>query len=106
MSTKIGINVIAKTARQQNQLVELRDSRAYYEDAYNGSIRPHAKKIIEKITDVGFDIESETSYLKNGEVMNAIIFVFYNESGIDKKTIRKELKKYIDAKFTRLFNCT
>ena len=104
MITKIGINIITKTTKEQDQLVNLRESRAYYEDAYNSSIRPHAKKIIDKYTDCNWDINSDTVYLKNGEVSNTIIFVFYNEKGIEKKALRDELTKYIDAKFKRLFN--
>ena len=104
MQTKIGINILTKTAIEQDILVDQRESRAYYEDAYNGSIRPHAKKIIDKYTDCNWDINSNTVYLKNGEVSNTIIFVFYNKKGIEKKVLREELTKYINNKFKRLFN--
>ena len=104
MRTKIGINIITKTAREQELLVRERESRAYYEDAYNGSLNAHAKKIINKYTNCYWDINSDTVYLKNGEVSNTIIFVFYNEKGIEKKALRAELTKYIEGKFKRLFS--
>ena len=104
MKTKIGINIITKTAREQELLVRERESRAYYEDAYNGSLNAHSKKIIEKYTDCNWEINCDTTFLKNNEVSNTIIFGFYNESGIDKKALRAELTKYIEGKFNRLFN--
>ncbi len=67
METKIGINIITTTAKEQDQLVSLRESRAYYEDVYNSSIRPYAKKIIDKYTECNWDINSDTVYLKTGK---------------------------------------
>tara|TARA_R110000744_G_scaffold167089_1_gene284438 strand:- start:235 stop:549 length:315 start_codon:yes stop_codon:yes gene_type:complete len=104
MNTRIGINILTKTAREQELLTQKRESRAYYEDAYNGSLRPYAEKIIVKLTDELFDIIAETTILENGNVMNVIIFEFYNLKPIKKDALRKELKKYIDGHFKRLFN--
>lgn len=103
MNTRIGINILTKTAKEQELLVQERESRAYYEDAYNGSIRPHAEKIISKLTEELFDIRAETTMLDNGNVLNVIIFEFYNLKPINKTALRQELKKYIEGRFKRLF---
>ena len=104
MQTIIGINIETATAREQELLVGQRESRAYYEDAYNDSLNAHCKKIIEKYTDCNWEIGMGTDYLKEGRVRNSIIFRFYNTKGFDKKALRQELNKYIQAKFKRLFN--
>jgi len=104
MKTIIGINVETKTAREQELLVSYRECRAYYEDAYNGSLKEHAKKIIAKYVDCSWEIGMNTTFLKDGCVCNTIIFGFYNEKGFNKKELRVELDNYIQGKFKCLFN--
>lgn len=104
MQTIIGINVETTTAKEQDLLVNQRESRAYYEEAYNGSLKKHCEKVILQFTDCNWEIGMDTCYLKNNKVRNSIIFRFYNTKGIDKKALRQELDKYIQAKFKRLFN--
>ncbi len=98
MKTTIGINVITKTAKEQDQLLW-----NHCKDNYN-SIIPDAREIIAKYTDCVWDINSDTVYLKKGEVSNIILFVFWNRKWIEKRALRAELKKYIDAKFKHVFN--
>lgn len=103
MQTIIGININTKTAREQDLLINQRECRDYCGEPYNLTVRPRVYKIIQKITDCNWEIDSNTVYLENGEVRNTIVFMFHNEKGIDKKALRAELTKYIDAKFKRLF---
>ena len=106
MASKIGVNVLCKTAKEQDILVSERECRAYYEDAYNGSIRKRIIEIIaEYIDNCNFEISSGTHYLKDGSVSNSILIKLYNEKGYNKKELREKIKKYIDAHFERKFNC-
>ncbi len=101
--SKIGIEVITTTAREQELLRGVRDSQAYYEDHYSGKIGKEANKIIEKYTDCNWEIDDETVLLKDGKVRNIIIFVFYNKKGYDKKALRAELEALVKEKTASIF---
>ena len=107
MASIIGIDVLCKTAREQDILVSYRECSAYPTDAYNGSIRKRLIKIIaEYIDNCSFEISFKTHYFKDGSVLNSIIIKLYNEKGYNKKELRLKIKNYIDGHFKRKFNCS
>jgi len=103
MKTDIGINILCKTAKEQDIVINSRESRAYYEDAYNGSIRKKLDEIISKYTDARTEFRGKTFYHKNGEVSNTILISIYNTKGFLKRELKAELKNYVDAHFKRKF---
>ena len=103
MSSKIGINIICYTAREQNILVTSRECKSYYSDAYNGSIRNRIVALVSEFVDCNIEISAQTSYLKDGYVANAIIIELFNENGYDKAGLKSKLRKYISGYFTKQF---
>jgi hypothetical protein len=103
METIIGINIETKTAREQELLAMERDAIDYYGCCYVGSITSHCEKVIRKFTDCAWHISKDSTILKSGTVRNVIIFKIYNIKGFNKKALRQELDKYLQAKFKRLF---
>lgn len=103
MKTKIGVNILTKTAVEQDKLICLRENRQYYQEPYEFSLRAEFEKIIEKHTEEDFDIIVKTNYITFGNVLNSIIFEFYNLKPIPKKQIRKDLRNFIENYFKKLF---
>lgn len=100
---KIGVNILAKNAIEQDKLIRSRESRNYYQEPYEFSLRPKFEKIIEKYTDDCFDIKANQSYVNDGNVLNSIVFEFYTLKPLPKKKLRKDLREFTENHFKELF---
>lgn len=105
MVSKIGVNILCRTAKEQDILVSERECRVYYEDAYNRSIRKRIESIVSEFIDCRIEISSGTHHLKDGSVSNSILITLFNEKGFQKKELKAKIKKYINAHFKRRFDC-
>jgi hypothetical protein len=103
METKIGINIICNTAREQDLFIGVKESRQYYENEFEHSILMAVTTIIKKYIDCMFEVRTNTNYQKDGSCLNAIEFTFYNKTGFNKTELRKELNEYISNHFKKLF---
>ena len=102
MITKIGINVLTTTAKQQEKLTYVKYSGAYYDNYYQ-TLYKSCQKIILKYTESYFEIQTYTFFHKNGDVSNSIIFCIQNQKGFNKKELRKELNKHIKSRLRSIF---
>lgn len=110
-NTKIGVNILCETAKEQYLLDRERHVCSDWDGDYCHSFVTNSEVL--RIVDyycINFaflDIKSSCYFNNDGTVVNTILVEIITAIGgkvTNKKQLKKELTEYIQNKFTKLFN--
>ena len=100
MITKIGYNLVCKTAKQQ-YIIEGLSSAKYYENRFKHVLTKLEDKLMELGCPCAFEIQ-HNSFIRGTDVYHSIVYVFHNKGQFNKVLVKCYIQQEYNKKLTKL----